>query len=344
MTNTWYRATGPYNDVVVSSRVRIARNIKNIPFPSVMNNERSLEVIEKVRSTVESNSLKQYGFKFININQLNEIDKYYLLEKHLLSTTMLEKGINRGLLVTDDENVAIMINEEDHIRMQALYSGEQIDNCFEVITKIDNLFEDNIEYAYGDKYGYLTCCPTNVGTGLRASCMLHLPAIVATNQLNNLLSTLGKLSVAVRGIYGEGSEAKGNLFQISNQITLGTSEPETITNIKGIVGQIIEQERELRHKLVDLNRIKIEDQFYRSLGILKNARLISTDEAVRLLSDLRLGVSCGIIKNIPVNIVDELVIITQPANILKQYGINISEEERDIKRAELIRRKVGNYV
>ena len=217
----------------------------------------------------------------------------------------------------------------------------QLDEAWDIIDKVDDMIEDKIEYAFNENYGYLTCCPTNVGTGMRASVMAHLPSLVMTGHINSLLNAVGKVGLMVRGLYGEGTEASGNIFQISNQVTLGISEEETIENLKSVVRQIIEQERTARKKLVETSRLKLEDRFYRSYGTLSNARIITSEEAMKLLSNVRLGVNTGILRNVKLETIIELMILTQPANIMKLYGNNISAEERDFRRGELIRQKLG---
>jgi len=234
-----------------------------------------------------------------------------------------------------------MINEEDHLRIQCLFPGLQLDKAWELCDKIDSLLEENIDYAFSEKYGYLTCCPTNLGTGIRASAMLHLPALTMTGYIRGMLDACGKLGIAVRGIYGENSEALGNLFQISNQITLGLSEEEIINNVTNIGNQIINQERTLRAELYRQNPYRFEDKVYRSLGILSNARIISSEESFKLISDVRLGVDMGIIKNIDVAKLNEILLYIQPANLQKIFDRTLSPDERDIKRADLIREKLG---
>jgi protein arginine kinase len=326
-------------DVIISSRVRIARNFADIPFPSMMNVEQSKKVLEKTKKAILNTPIGK-DFKYINMSELDYFDKYILIEKHLISPQMVQNQLTRGVLISSNEKISIMINEEDHIRIQCILNGEALEKCLEEANNFDTLIEETEKYAYSERYGYLTSCPTNVGTGLRASCMVHLPALVLTKQINSLINSLGKLSVAVRGIYGEGTEAMGNIFQISNQTTLGITENESILNLKNIVKQVVLQERQIRGKILNTNRIGFEDKIFRSLGILSNARVISTSEAVNLLSDVRHGVALNILNNISLEGVDKLITLVQPANILKTYGSNLSDEERDIKRAELIRERV----
>lgn len=337
----WYIEQGPEWDVIISSRIRLARNFRNIPFPVRMNREQGEQVIQKSKNAIlESNTVLSKDFEFIPMNRLNIIDRQAMVEEHLISPEMLQDTHSRGVLINRDQKISIMVNEEDHLRLQCIFPGLQLDEAWDLANKIDNILEERIEYAYSENYGYLTSCPTNVGTGMRASAMVHLPALAMTGHINSLLSAVSKLGIAVRGLYGEGSEARGNIFQISNQVTLGMSEEETLENLKGIIKQIIEQERIARNKILKESRLKLEDRLYRSFGVFSNARVMSSEEFMKLFSDVKLGVNLGIIKGIPLETINELMIITQPANIMKRYGENLSAEERDVRRAELIREKI----
>ena len=337
----WYVDSGPEQDVIVSSRVRLARNFKNFPFPGMMNNEQANEIINICNSSVPNNNgASASDFLFIKVDDLNVVDRQSMVEKHLISPEMLKNTYSKALLISNDEKISIMINEEDHLRMQCLFSGMQLDEAWDIINKVDDMIENKVEYAYDENYGYLTCCPTNVGTGMRASVMAHLPSLVMSGHINSLLNAVGKVGLMVRGLYGEGTQAMGNIFQISNQVTLGISEEETIENLKSVVRQIIQQERTERKKLIEPIRLKLEDRIHRAYGILSNARIISSDEAMKLLSDIRLGVNAGILRNVKLEVINELMILTQPANIMKTFGSNINAEERDLKRAELARQKL----
>lgn len=233
-----------------------------------------------------------------------------------------------------------MINEEDHIRIQCLFPGLQLTEALEAANEIDDWLESNIEYAFDETHGYLTSCPTNVGTGLRASVMMHLPGLMLTQQLNRIIPAINQLGLVVRGIYGEGSEALGNIFQISNQITLGKSEMDIVEDLKSVVGQLISQERSAREALRKTSNIQLEDRVYRSYGILANCRIIETKEAARCLSDVRLGIDMGYIKNVSRNILNELMIVTQPGFLQQYAGGQLRPNERDIRRAGLIRERL----
>lgn len=337
----WYIENGPESDVVMSSRVRLARNFNDYPFPFKMSREDGEKVIQRVKDAIFNRSIATNDYEFKDMLKMNPIDKQALVEKHLISPNLVGAKSASAAIISKDEKVSIMINEEDHLRIQCLFPGLQLDKAWELCDKIDSLLEENIDYSFSEKYGYLTCCPTNLGTGIRASAMLHLPALTMTGYIKGMLEVCGKLGIAVRGIYGENSEALGNLFQISNQITLGQSEEEIINSITNIGTQIINQERMLRSELHSQNPFRFEDKIYRSLGILTNARIISSEESFKLISDVRLGVDMGIIKNINVTKLNEILLYIQPANLQKIFEKTLSPEERDIKRAEIIREKLG---
>jgi len=307
-----------------------------------MGKEQGAQVVAAVRSAVfSSGNPMAKDFLFVDLNTLDPIDKQALVEKHLISPELAESNKESAAVISKDEKVSIMINEEDHLRIQAMFSGMQLDNAWKLCDKVDTLFEEKLEFAFSKNYGYLTSCPTNLGTGMRASVMLHLPALVMTGYIGGILEACGKLGMAVRGLYGENSEASGNMFQISNQITLGLSEEEIISSITNAASQIIEQERNLRNEIYKQDTYRLEDRVYRSFGIFSNARIISTEECLKLLSDVRLGVVMGIIKNVDISLLNEIMLLIQPATLQKIEGKPLSPEERDIKRAEIIRDKLG---
>jgi protein arginine kinase len=255
----------------------------------------------------------------------------------LISPDLAETKENCGAYINEDENLSIMVNEEDHVRIQAIFPGIQLERAYNICNDIDTIISEKADYAFDNKYGYLTSCPTNLGTGMRASVMLHLPALVMTGYIKSILESCNKVGVAVRGIYGENSEAVGDMFQVSNQISLGRKEEETIASIDGICKQIIDRERALRLQLYKKNVYKFEDSVFRSYGTLLNARIISTQECFKLLSDVRLGVSMAIIKDIEIPKLNEILVLSQPATLQKISGKPLSQDERGIKRAELIR-------
>ncbi len=333
--NKWLDGDGLEKDIVISSRVRLARNIEDNTLPEQMNSQAGKKVVEMVKKSLNDD------FVLYNIEDLSDRERNIFVENHLISPDLLKKPQISSFLLRDDEKVTVMINEEDHIRIQVLLPGLNLDESFKICNEVDDIIEESLDYSFDEKFGYLTSCPTNVGTGLRASVMVHLPALVLTGHINGILQAVTQLGLAVRGIYGEGSGSLGNIFQISNQITLGESEEEIISKIKGIVKQIISRERQSRKLLLNTKRIATEDKIYRSLGVLQNSRIISSKESMNLLSDVRLGVGMGILEDIDINALDNLIIEIQPANIEKGSEQELNVTQRDIKRAELLRRNLN---
>ncbi len=338
---SWYIEKGPESDVVISSRLRIARNFNDLIFPGRMDKEQAQQVIDRSKDAVFSSSgAAKEEFKYYGIQELSPVDRLILVEKHLISPDLADSKIESGVIISSDEKISIMINEEDHLRIQCLYPGLQLNEALKMGTKIDSLLEEKIEFAYDRQYGYLTSCPTNIGTGIRASAMLHLPALTMTGHGARILEVCGKLGMTVRGIYGENSGTSGNLYQISNQITIGMSEEEITSNINNVITQIIGQERSVRDQLYKQNSHRLEDRVYRSYGLLRNARIISRSESFRLISDVRLGVEMGIISEVDIEKINEIMLLVQPASLQKAAGGLLSSEERDFRRAEIIRKKL----
>jgi protein arginine kinase len=336
----WMKGKGPESDIVISSRIRIARNLKDYPYPMLATNQQSLEVLNKVKNVLENPKLTTISrFTLLPLSEMNELEKRVLVEKHLISPNLANESRNGAVILSENESISIMVNEEDHLRIQCLYPGFQIKEAWDLANRIDDIFETQLDYGFDEKRGYLTSCPTNVGTGIRASVMMHLPALVLTQQINRILSAVTQVGLAVRGIYGEGSEALGNLFQISNQITLGQSEEEIIDNLYSVAKQIIEHERAARQKLLMESKPRIVDRVNRSLGILSYAGIMDSKEAAQRLSDVRLGIDLGIIKNVSANVLNELLVMTQPGFLQKYAGEKLSADERDIRRAQLIRER-----
>jgi len=338
---SWMDELGPESNIVLSSRVRIARNLENYPFPFLISNEQAEKVKKEVYDAIiGSNTILSREFMFIDIKKLNNIDREALVEKHLASPLLIENFQKSALLVKDDETISIMVNEEDHLRIQCILPGFQLEKAWDLASKIDDLLEERLNYAYDEKLGYLTCCPTNLGTGIRASVMLHLPALVMNGQMNSIIEAVSKVGLTVRGLYGEGSEASGNIFQVSNQVTLGQSEEEIINNLKVVAKQIIEKERAARAFYTKSKSIQLEDRIMRSYGLLTNCRILSSEECMKLLSDVRLGVDLGILKDMSILKLNEVMIYMRPANLQKIVGKELQPFERDIKRAEFVRTKL----
>lgn len=336
----WLKGTGPHSDIVISCRIRLARNLSKFPFPHWADKKQGEEAFQQIAAAREAvDYLKKTTF--FELAKLDAVDKQFLVERHLMSQEHAQKTDHKAVMIDDEEIIAIMVNEEDHLRIQVMQSGFNLYEAWNIINKIDDALAKEVSFAFLPEWGYLTACPTNTGTGMRGSVMLHLPALVMTRQINRVLAAIAKLSFTTRGLYGEGTQASGNFFQISNQVSLGHSEEEIIENINGLIRQIIDQENQAREALVSHNKPILEDRIKRSFGILKNAYIISSQETIELLSMVRLGCDLGIVKDIDRRTVNELFIITQPAHLQKLENKKLSAQERDIKRAELIRSKLN---
>ena len=337
-TCEWLKGTGPENDVVISSRVRLARNVAGFNFLEKLDAERQEELIQEVNQVVKNTkSLKDAHF--IPYKDLKEVDRQFLVERHLVSLEHASGKGKKALVVNQTEMISIMVIEEDHLRMQAFQSGLDLLKAWKLIDAIDTELETGLAYSFDPSLGYLTACPTNVGTGLRASCMIHLPCLVTTKQINKVLQAVAKLGMAVRGLYGEGTQAIGNFFQFSNQITLGLNEEDIIDNLDRVIRQVIEHEKEARAHLLEKKRGKLEDQIWRALGTLKSARLISSNETITHLSLLRLGIDIEFIHDLTRADLNTLFLFVQPAHLQKVFG-DLNSTERDAKRAELLRERL----
>ena len=335
-TSEWLKGSGPHSDIVISSRIRLARNLNNLPFPHRANKKQSQEALEIVKAAIEKvEYLKKTAF--LKLQDLDILDKQFLIERHLMSYEHAKSMNNKAIVLDEDEIVAIMVNEEDHLRSQVMQSGLNLFEAWNIMNNIDDALSKELDFAFSAEWGYLTACPTNTGTGMRGSVMLHLPALVMSRQINRVLAAIAKLSFTTRGLYGEGTEASGNFFQVSNQVSLGHTEEEIISNINGLIRQIIEQEEQARHILATQERAMLEDKLWRGFGILKSAHIISSQETIELLSLVRLGCDLGIIKDIDRRTINELFLITQPAHLQKMENKKLSTQERDLKRAEIIR-------
>ncbi|XXM71740.1 protein arginine kinase [Lysinibacillus sphaericus] len=338
--SSWMNDEGPNSDIVLSSRVRLARNFTDFRFSTLYSAEEAKEIVGTVRDKVPHYPKALGQLEFLATKEIQPLQKRVLMEKHLISPNLAENENEGAVLLSNEEDVSIMINEEDHIRIQCLYPGLQLKEALNRANEIDDWFESEFDYAFDEKHGYLTTCPTNVGTGLRASVMMHLPGLVLTQQLNRIIPAINQLGLVVRGIYGEGSEALGNIFQISNQITLGKSEEDIVEDLLSVVRQIIEKEESAREALVKTSNIQLEDRVFRSLGVLEHSRIIESKEAAKCLSDVRLGIDLGYIKNISKNILNELMILTQPGFLQQYSGGPLRPNERDIRRSSLIRARI----
>ncbi|MFA5146183.1 MAG: protein arginine kinase [Candidatus Omnitrophota bacterium] len=335
----WLRGTGPNQEIVMSSRTRLARNIGKLSFSHWADKRQLMEILELSEEAVRSNPFLKSAL-FLRLKDLSEIDRLFLVERHLMSPEHAKDVEYKALVIDPKEVVSIMVNEEDHLRIQVLKSGLDLKDAWRVIDEIDTELSKSLHFAYSPRWGYLTACPTNVGTGLRGTVMLHLPALVFTGQINKVLQATAKLGLNIRGLYGEGTEASGNIFQVSNQSSMGMSEEELIDNIDRIISQIISREDLTRKNILMKNKEELSDRVWRAYGTLKNAHIISSEETIALLSAIRLGVDLGIVKNLNRKMLNELFIMTQPAHLQKLEGKVLTSHERDVKRAELIREKL----
>ncbi|MDO8580031.1 MAG: protein arginine kinase [Candidatus Omnitrophota bacterium] len=341
-TGEWLKGTGAHSNIVMSSRVRLARNLAKVPFPNKARKKELTDVLETVLAAINETEFfkKSYIFK---MTELDNVDKQFLIERHLMSHEHATQPDGKALVVSQEEVLALMINEEDHLRIQVMQSGFNLDETWQIINRIDDGLSEKLGYAYSINWGYLTACPTNTGTAMRGSIMLHLPALAMTKQINKVLAAIAKLSFASRGFYGEGTQASGNFYQISNQVSMGQREEDVIQNINGLIRQVIEQEEQARQALLVQNKSMLEDKIFRSYGTLKSAHIISSQETVELLSMVRLGVDLEVLKNIDRKSINELFIMIQPAHLQKIEGKKLTASERDARRAALIRQKLGGY-
>lgn len=330
----WLSGRGRDADIVISSRIRLARNVAGIPFLVRATREEQKELVRHVNSAIVD-ALAANGSGVVMMDDLSPLEAQFLLERHLISPHFAESIAERGFYVSTDETLSLMINEEDHLRLQVLGSGLCLSELRQKITEVDSALNSRLPYAYHDQFGFLTACPTNVGTGMRTSILIHLPGVVLTKEINRVLRGIAQLGLSVRGTYGEGTETKGYLFQVSNQRTLGQSEEEIVETLSHMADQIIRYERDAREYLFSKMGTYIDDKVYRSLGILKYARVLTSDETINLLSTLRLGVSR--LKGLEIGKLNRLMIATQPANLQLYYGKDLEPEERDRKRPEMIR-------
>jgi protein arginine kinase len=335
---SWARELGEQGDVVISSRLRLARNLRGLPFPQ----RASEEQMEKILAELEkaAGSLKQ-PMRLVRLDQIDPVDRLVLVEKHLISPQHAEDPQHKAVILREDEAVSIMVNEEDHLRIQTLLPGLSLMSAWRLADAYDDEFEAQLSYAFDEHRGYLTACPTNVGTGMRASIMLYLPALIVVDQARKVLSALAHLNFNVRGLYGEGSESQGGIFQISNQVTLGQAEEEIINTLLSACRQVIDHERAARQALMRESRQQLEDRICRSYGVLANCRLLNSEEALRLLSDVKLGVDLGIIEDLPAQVAKELLLLTRVGLLQKVIGKDLNPGERDYYRAMVVRDRLS---
>ena len=333
------RRPGPFDRIVLTSRVRLARNLKDTPFPGRASKQQREDHVQAIQPVVETLPPMKKGYSS-DLLSLEDLDRQLLVERHLISRELAKKKQGAAFVLSKDETCSIMINEEDHLRMQVILPGLQIKEAWKAVNKLDTLLEDKLPIAFSGRYGFLTACPTNTGTGIRVSAMLHLPGLVIAEHMQQTITAVNKLGLAVRGLYGEGTEALGNVFQISNQMTLGETEKDIIERLNKVVVQIIENEENARAKLLESNPEMLFNNIGRAYGILTNAYIISSKEAKNLLSLLRLGLDLGYFPDMDPEVVDELFIVTEPGHIQFKEAKKMSPEERDIMRATQLRERL----
>jgi protein arginine kinase len=335
----WMQGTGPHSDVVMTSRVRLARNLRGFPFPGYSQEHQRQELLQLARPVVEglAEMKDRYSEDYASVSK---IKKQVLVERHLISREHAARAAGCAVVVDRNQNLSIMINEEDHFRIQGIRPGLNLRSAWQLVDSVDSALESQLPYAFDSQLGYLTACPTNVGTGMRASVMLHLPALALTEQINPVIKAVGKIGLAVRGLYGEGTEALGNLFQISNQHTLGEKESEIIASIEKVIERVVNSEMNARQKLLEENSTMLSDQVGRAFAILRYAHILTSKEALNLLSMLRLGADLDLIPNCDRSLLDLLLLEIQPAHLQLRAGKELSPEERDMRRAEITRTRL----
>ena len=337
----WLRGNGPMSEIVISSRIRLARNVSGFPFLSRCSHTQRQAVEAQVRETILGAGIAPQTL-YVDLEHAPETDRQLLVERHLISKPHAGAEGARGVAIGENETVSIMVNEEDHLRLQVLRSGLQLEEAWEQINRIDDLLESKLDYAFHPRFGYLTACPTNVGTGIRVSVMLHLPALKLTGEIEKVFRAAKELRLAVRGLYGEGTEATGDFYQISNQTTLGKTEEDIIGDFRStVIPKIIDYERHARRTLLDDRTVALDDKVSRALGVLRSARLIASEETLLLLSHLRMGVNLGRVKDIDIRTINELFLLTQPAHLQRIQGRKLEGDVRRAVRADYIRQRLG---
>jgi protein arginine kinase len=341
----WLRGSGPEADIVISSRIRLARNLAAFPFTNRASPQQKGEIEALLRDRLTRLELNP-PLVYLSVANLSPLERQLLVERQLISRELAAGEGPRGVAISPQETISIMVNEEDHLRMQVIRSGLALQDAWQEIDRLDDLLEKRVHYAFHDDFGYLTACPTNVGTGMRASVMLHLPALSLTKQLDKVFRALQRINLAVRGLYGEGTRAAGDFYQISNQVTLGKSETTILTEIGEVIPQILRYEREARQVLLRENRHALQDRVARALGTLNAATMMTSEETIELLSSVRLGIHLGLLEEITVATVNELFLHTQPAHLQKLLGATMNSEERNSARARYLRtrlRETGSH-
>jgi protein arginine kinase len=336
----WLKGGGPEGDIVVSSRIRLARNISSFPFANRASPHQKAEIDHFLRDRIAKLDFSP-KLTYVSLANLGPLDRQFLVERQMISRELANGDGPRGVAMSDSETVSIMVNEEDHLRLQVLRSGFALDDCWNEINRLDDAIEQKVNYAFSEEFGYLTACPTNVGTGMRSSVMLHLPGLVFKKEIEKVFRALQKINLAVRGLYGEGSRASGDFYQISNQVTLGKAESTVLEEIRKVIPEIIAYERRAREALLRESRELLHDKVRRAFGTLRSAMMMTSEETMDLLSNVRLGVNLGLIDDIEIGAVNELFLQTQPAHLQKLIGQSLDGEERNSARARWLRTRLG---
>jgi protein arginine kinase len=340
LAGEWLSGGGAEADVVVSSRVRLARNVAGFPFLTRASEEKRGGVENLVKESIAGSALRT-RVDYHDLTAMEHVERQFLVERHLISRDHAFAQGPRGVAFAPDERISVMVNEEDHLRIQSLRAGLQLREAFELANEVDNSLEERVDYAFSSQFGYLTACPTNLGTGMRVSVMLHLPALVITREIEKVFQAVNKINLAVRGLYGEGTQASGDFYQISNQVTLGKTEDEIVDNLASVIPQIVKYERKVRQTLLQVKRVVLEDKIWRALGVLRVARTITSEETLELLSLVRLGVHLKVVEGISTGTINELLVLSQPAHLQKVENAKLSSHERDVVRARYIRERLG---
>jgi len=336
----WLDGSGNESEIIISCRVRLARNLQKFPFPDRATDQDLKEIVHRIED-IYGNVTDLKDSLYIDINEISDIDRLFLMERRLISHDLVRRNLPAGLIIGKDELISIMINEEDHLRIQSIQSGLEITKAWQSICRIDDELAENLDFAFSEEFGYLTACPTNTGTGMRVSIFIHLPALAMNSELDKIIQEKIPGEITIRGFYGEGSDALGNIFQISNQHTLGRTEQSIIDRLYLVAETFIDMEKKAREKLLNQQRVILEDKIYRSIGILKYAKMISSMEVVNLLSSLRIGIDLEISEPVARKALNELMVLVQPAHLQKYYNRIIESNQRDILRAQLLKKKLN---
>lgn len=335
--NAWYQQTAPQQDVVLSTRIRLARNVASLPFGSRLSRDQREQLDTQVQQALETIHLGDNSLSFLRLDDMDPVERQALVEQHEISPDFAKNPDGRLLVLSQDGSISIMVNEEDHLRIQVLHSGLALKEAYELCNRLDDVLDSQLGFAFDRKLGYLTACPTNLGTGLRASVMLHLPGLQQQKMISRLADTVGKLGLTIRGTYGEGSGVVGAVYQLSNQITLGITEKDAMENLENVTAQIIQSEEQARKALAQ-NQTALEDKLWRSYGVLKNARLLSSEECQQTLSWVRMGVAMKLLPPIPYSTLNQLLLTTGSASVCKNEGQLLRPEDRDRVRAGYVRK------